>query len=29
LPQNDIKQIRLQKNRVFMRLPDKIDIYAN
>ncbi len=29
LPQNDIKQIRLQKNRVFMRLPDKIDIYTN
>jgi hypothetical protein len=29
LPQNNIKQIRLQKNRVFMRLPDKIDIYTN
>jgi hypothetical protein len=28
LPQNEIKQIRLQKNRVFMRLSDKIAIYS-
>jgi hypothetical protein len=28
LPQKDIKQIRLQKNRVFMRSNDKITIYS-
>jgi hypothetical protein len=28
LPMSDIKQIRLQKNRVFMRMFKKIDIYS-
>lgn len=28
LPMNDLKQIRLQKNRVFIRMLNKIDIYS-